>query len=1762
LLALYERQLGASELPKEEKAAVHHRLGTVLERQLKDFERAFDQYEEALKLEPQHEITIASLEALMATPEHAARAAEMLESVYLSRAEWGKVMRALEARLATSEDPDSRRTLLRRLAKLHEEQEENYKAALETIAKLLGEDITDETTWAELERLARVANAGGRLAEVYASELAKVEADEPVTAKLARRTGELFEQEKDVERALHFYRRAYAFAPEERVGPFESIDRLLRDANRPADRVALYREALDHASEPADRIATLHTIATLEETELKDDDRAIETYRAALDIDETDLRAIEAISRLYQRRSRWRDLADLTRRRAEQSALPEEEAKHRLDLAGLLERKLGEVDSAIDEYQAVVDLTASDPTSASARGAVKALEQLVVSPEHKARVVEILRPLYERADDWRQLVAMNAERLALAVEPADRVAVLRESARLWEERGADLNRAFEAVRDAFVLDPDDGDTRSELDRLTAATSRWDDLANAYERGISKIEGVGQRELLQSLAKVHDTKRDDPRRALFAYERLHRLDETELEPLDAMDVLATLLSDWPALVRVLVEKAELTSSDEDRAEIWRRVGECRRDMLEDAPGAIEAYERALELDPESRVTLDHLIALYEGNDDSKRLVDLYRRRVELAAPEEDERKYELLILAANRYEHGLKEPREAIELLNEALAVRPGDPTAMQRLDALYTGERLWPELLENLRLQASSAHDDASRRVLKRRIGDLLSGDLEDARQALEAYREVLDGGPDEAVITAIRRIGETHEDLRTEAADALEPVLRGAGRHADLVDVCEMRLRAQTDPRERARTLRTIAEVAERDLADKAKAESALLRALAEEPTDEQLHADIERLALEVGTDGWHRYADALTDRAGTIYEPAITTDLYMRLGRVAEERLGDDARAAKAYVHASEQTGDTKEVLAALDRIYSKLGEARSLADVLERRVAVETEAAQQAALYHRLAMIQISDFKTPGDAVATLRLALDRQSDHVPSREALEGLLGDADLFTDVFEALEGVYRQLGRPQDLASLYERRVAGTIVARERSRARLDLARVLEDEVKDPVRAQRVVEEAVAADPSDESALDELTRLASVNGAWKEACDAVERSLRATDDLPSVTAAELWVKLAEWRRDRLDAKEDAERSFQQALKITPDDLAVLRALEALQRAPGRERDLVGTLRARAKLESDLGTKRELLREAQGLAEKTVGDRELAEGVLRDILLEDEADAWALEELTRLRELAGDSAEVVKLLLRRAELASDGVQIVDLKKRAADVLENKLDGAVQAITLYEEIFEQEPGDPLATTKLRSLYEKTERTRELGKLLERLIDMAESAGARSALRLDLARLEETAFQSAPQAASTLRAILDEEPGHTDAVLALSQLLERTGQDEELAELLNEQIELARGRNDESAELALRLRLGEVFEGRLNDTTRALASFQQVLEKDPNQRKALEAVARLAESRFDWELVTTALTKLVGLATDKSGVPDALRLAFARAHFEDSEGIQAALQRALELDPRNKEVRIQIRGIYEKEKKWTELAALLVGDADLLAESNPASGDAPAMAVAVAGSSTPPPPPAGPIGEQVKLLRRAAELHVRERNAPAEAVPLLERASALSPYDRELLLQLVDAYTAASRERDAATVLEKIIASFGNKRSKELSLYHHRLGRALAGLGDKEAGLAQFDLAFKIDPGSVSVLKDLGILSLETNDLDRAQKTFRALLLQRLDPSMGISKGEVFLYLGDISAKQGDKVKAVQMLERALENEPTLEKARTKLQELKG
>jgi len=1723
LIALYERQLDAG---LGSPADLHVSIGRVAARNQGDVALAFEQLEEALKLDRQHTGAIAELERLLVEApelEQRAHAAALLEPVYLARADYARVMDTIRARLEYAPGLEERRELLTRLAHLYEEQKEDYRAALETIARLLHEDVSDESTVHELERLAKVAGAEDRLAEIYATELGTIDADDAHSAELARRTGELFDSLDKPDRALEFYRRALEFSPESR-SLFDAIDAILKRLSRHEERVKLYRGALEHRFDAPDRLATLHTIAALERRELGRADAAIETYRAALEVEDMDPRTLDALAELYTERERWEDLAELYLRRAEAASDAHVSADYRLSLARLHVRT-GQLDRAVDQLEEIVRVL---PAHAQA---MAELESLRKSDELRERVVDILRPLYEAADDWRRQITLNEDRFTLANDAAGRVAVLRETSELWERRGNDEKRARRAMEAAVRIDPDDAEVRREYERLTEQTHSWDQFTEVYEEVLAENpELASRRDMLQILAEVHDARRNDPRRSLEAYDRLRATDETDIGPLEKMEALATLLSDWPALVRVLTAKADLLLDDGERASVWRRVGEAKRDMLDDADGAIQAYERALDLDPESAFTLDCLIELYEGRRDAPRLVELYQRRVELADEDDAELKFTLLTQAAAAYEKELSDRTRAIEALVQALAVRPGDEGVRDSLNRLYRAEAMWPELLDSLRGQADATTEASSRSALRREIGDILADKLSSMEEALESYRLALDDAPEDmAIVGKVRTLGEGHEDLRSPVAAVLVPVLKRTERWEALAEVFELRLSVESDPGDRTQTLVAMAEVLETRLGRVGDAENALLRALAERPDAEELHREVTRLAA--GTGSWARYADVLAERAQATFEPEIVKDLYVRLAKVAEDKLGDDRRAVEGYVKAIEQSGDQPELLDALDRLYQRLGDHPALADVLERRVSVEDSEKRQAELFYRLAVLQNAEFKESARALGSLRTAIERDPEHAAAVSELEKLTREPELFEEAAEVLESVYRTQRNTESLASLYRKRVEHADTAGEKVEMQKALARVLEDDVRDPREAQRVIEESLLGSPGDHDLVSELERLAGITGEWASAGAALEKALEQNPDLETEAAVELCVRLSGWLKDRASDPAGAERALTRALRYDAENDDVLSRLETLQTGPGRERDLFETVRRRAKLQLDDHKRERLYQQAKEIADG-LGDHQAAEAVLRELLSLDDMNAWALDSLTVLRELAGDYKETFELLVRQSELSTDPGSTRELRRKAAGIARDRLDDKDRAIELFEQLFEDDSSDETAAAALRALYAEQGRFQDLGRLIERLIDVATSPAERSKLRIELAKLSEEKFASLDTAIDQLRAVLEDEPGHELAVVHLSELYERTQRDEELASLLSTQIADAQARGDLDAELRFQTRLGDIYEARLRDRSRAIDTYRSVLERKPDHPGALEALARLLTADGRLDEATEVMEKLLGLASGEEAVRRSLELAGVYEKQGQNEKAAHALEVGLKADRRNAEIRKRLRPLYESAADFQALAELYSEEAEF-AETPEAS---------------------------VQLLRKAATIHAEKRDDPFKAAELLERATQLKPSDRELLLELCDVYGNSGRGRDAVRVLERVVESFGQKRTRELGEIHRRLANAYIADGEIQRALEELDKAFRIEPGNLQVLTLLGDVAIKAKDYKKAQQMYRALLLQKLDAGAPITKSQVFLRLGEIHEAIGETPKAIQMYERAVQTDG-LEEAKERLKTLK-
>jgi len=789
-------------------------------------------------------------------------------------------------------------------------------------------------------------------------------------------------------------------------------------------------------------------------------------------------------------------------------------------------------------------------------------------------------------------------------------------------------------------------------------------------------------------------------------------------------------------------------------------------------------------------------------------------------------------------------------------------------------------------------------------------------------------------------------------------------------------------------------------------------------------------------------------------------------------------------------------------------------------------------QADLYFRLALLQIESFREPARGLSSLRMALDRAQDHEAAVDELEKLTAQHDLFEEAAEVLESVYRAQSRTDRLAKLYEKRVGHADSLEERVDMRRNLSRVLEDECKDVTAAQRVLEQGLLEAPTDGALLDELERLAAITGDFQGAASALSEAIDKHADLSAESAVSLCVRLASWQKERVGSPSAAELALNRALTFEPDNDDVLQLIEALQRTPGRERDLCATLRRRAKLQLDEERREELYRQAQALA-VGLADPVLAESVLRELLGQDDANLWALSELTRVSEANGNFQETFELLVKRSELGADATAVRSLRRNAAEIARDKLTQPAKSIALYEQLFEDDPNDHDASSALRALYARASRFDDLGRLLERLIDMAESPAARSVLRMELAKLSEERFQALDTAIDLLRAVLDDEPGRADAVVALSELYEKTKRDEDLAELLSSQISGAQDRGDIAGELSFQVRLGEVYDSRLGDRERAIETYRAVLARDAKHSGALEALARLLQSENRLPEAAQVLDQLLGASTGEAAVLRALELASVQQKLGSTDDAALALERGLVADERSPELRSRLRVLYESMKAWEKLAALLARDADFAQSPE----------------------------ESVALLRKAAAIHAEQRDDHGSAADALDRASKLRPDDRELLLALCDEYSASGRGKAAQDVLLKIVESYGSKRPKELGEIHRRLAKAYLAEGENQKAMDELDKAFRIEPGNVNVLTLLGQVAFDIGDYKKAQQMFRALLLQKLDESGPLKKSEVFLRLGEVHEKVGEAPKAIQMYERAIQTDG-LQAAKDRLAALKA
>src|SRR5262249_29697368 len=153
-------------------------------------------------------------------------------------------------------------------------------------------------------------------------------------------------------------------------------------------------------------------------------------------------------------------------------------------------------------------------------------------------------------------------------------------------------------------------------------------------------------------------------------------------------------------------------------------------------AMGAWRQILTLDDRDGQALDALERLYGEAHDHRALVDILHTKIDLASDPAVRRA--LRFAAAHEHDHNLNDAFEAISHYKAALEENPEDAGALEALDAIYSRERSWVDLVEVLDRRTALERDPYHRADLAFRAARLVEKEEREADQAIERYRKIL----------------------------------------------------------------------------------------------------------------------------------------------------------------------------------------------------------------------------------------------------------------------------------------------------------------------------------------------------------------------------------------------------------------------------------------------------------------------------------------------------------------------------------------------------------------------------------------------------------------------------------------------------------------------------------------------------------------------------------------------------------------------------------------------------------------------------------------------------------------------------------------------------------------------------------------------------------------------------------------------------------------------------------------------------------------
>jgi tetratricopeptide (TPR) repeat protein len=813
--------------------------------------------------------------------------------------------------------------------------------------------------------------------------------------------------------------------------------------------------------------------------------------------------------------------------------------------------------------------------------------------------------------------------------------------------------------------------------------------------------------------------------------------------------------------------------------------------------------------------------------------------------------------------------------------------AQRRVLAVYREYESWAELAEAIRalvrmgLEGGEPDEDEQLELLLE-LGSVEADQLGRPALAVEAWRSA------QTINASDERVFER-----------LERLLAAQERWEDVIDLLERRAALAEHAQGRAFALLNAAAIAQEKLLDDGRAIAIFERIRAWAPENPVAAAKLEELYRTQGE--WQRLVDLLLDVASRTADPVARVKALESAARTYEEQLGDARAAFLVWVTVLRREPQRPGGLEAIEQLGSLAGSWQELIPDCE-------------ALAGELA---------PADADAAARLwrQLGRwKGKHLGlAQEAADALDRAHRLAPDDVELLDellALRREVGPWAELPPLLLRRTASQLDPIQRSDLLVELGRVHETQLGQPLEAVRAYQSALEVEPACTAALAGLRRVHAGRQAWPELAEVLTRLI---DTLPDNERVVAYLELATVLGEHLGQPAQAIRGYEEALALHPGNRQALQGLAQLYRATGQTEAYLETL------EADLDANPSTDQYAEVAAGwEQLGRLDRAAAAWQKLLAAGGDDEAAHQALARTLRAAGrwsELAAVHRARLQTASGPSDRIPI--LLTLAADLEAHDTDAAIAGC---REALALEADHQAALDRLARCYQRAGRRNEALDLLERLLQRATDTRTKADLYRRIGSIHADRDEI-PKALAGFTSALNLDSANALAHEAIARLYGRLSDWARAADHLR-RAGLAHDDRRESIRC-----LGEaaqLYREPLANIEKASECLRRIVELDPDHASAKQRLAGLLAGTNQWQALWPHVREAAAAMEHRPDAsPDERRDAYLQAarcalELGDSEQALGLFDRAVAVDPGHIPVLLERGDALCRSRAWEPAA----------------------------------------------------------------------------------------------------------------------------------------------------------------------------------------------------------------------------------------------